>query len=372
MDMSAPQIKEVVSKADLRGFITLPYRLYRGDSVYVPPLRGDVKKQLTGHPFFKDAFVRHYIAHSNGTVVGRISAIVDHTFNRFQSLNAGFFGYFECVEEPDCANALLDTCFDALRKEGVTTVFGPASPNSNGEYGLLIKGFDLMPSVLMPYHKPYYQRFFEDYGLEKGKDLLAYEVAEERLDPRTMNLLERILKRQKSVHIREIELSRFGEEVETMCRLYNSVWEKNWGFSPMSAEAFRFEARQLRKIVDPRVVLIAEIDGDAAAFALSVPNINEALRHAGGRLLPFGLFKILYYARKIKSLRTILLGVLPKYRDRGLDAALYFETIRRGLKAGYDRSECSWLLEDNEAIIKPMRKIGGEVTKVYRVYETSV
>ncbi len=331
-------------------------------------MRRDVKELLTTHPFHLHAECRYFLALRNGEVSGRVAAVFNHRYNEFHGVSAGFFGFFECENDRETARALLSRAVEVLSEKGATEVLGPASPSSNGEFGLLIRGFDLHPAILMPYHKPYYRELIEGAGFEKAKDLYAYVVDEEHLNRDTLKLFERISARLRNLKVREADLSRFGEEIELVIRLYNSAWERNWGFVPMTEEELRFEARQLRRIIDPRVVLFAELAGETVAFGLSLPDINLALRHARGRLFPFGLFKILYHARKIRKLRTILLGVVQGYRDKGLDGVLYWETIKRGLAAGYNVSECSWILEDNVKMRRAIEKMGGRITQTYRVF----
>ncbi len=361
-------VHEVESRADLRRFISFPYGLYRHDQYWVPPLRREVKRQLTKHPFHRYADSRYFLAYKENRVAGRIAAIVNHRYNEFQGANAGFFGYFECIEDEGTARALLETAVQALKQRGVAEVLGPASPSSNGEFGLLIDGFDILPGLIMPYHKRYYRQFLEAAGFAKCKDLFAYQVHEDELNPKALRLFERIAARQDNLRIRQYDPSRFNEEIETVLRLYNGAWERNWGFVPMTEEEFRSEAQLMRRIADPRVLLFAEVGGETVGFALSLPDINQAVRHAHGRLFPLGFLRILYHVRTIRKLRTLLLGVDSRFRDRGLDGLLVWETITRGIKAGYNVSECSWVLEDNLKIRRPIEKIGGRITQTYRVY----
>ncbi|HNR99529.1 MAG TPA: N-acetyltransferase [Planctomycetota bacterium] len=363
------RVTEVAGRGDLRRFVELPYALYAGHPLWVPPLRGEVMHQLTAHPFHRHAESRYFLAERGGRVVGRIAAIIDRRYNEFHGTRAGAFGYFECAEDSGAARALLETACDALRAGGAAAVFGPASPSSNGEFGLLIKGFEHMPAVMMPYQREHYREFVEDFGFVKGKDLLAYEIARERLDARTLELFERLRARASDITVRPVDPRRFAGEVARMLAVYNAAWERNWGFVPMTDEEFRHEAAAMKRILDPRVVFIAECAGVPVGVALSVPDVSVALKAAGGRLFPLGALRFAWRARGITRLRTILLGVVRGFRDRGLDGIMVGETIRRGLAAGYTATECSWILEDNRAMCRPLEKLGGVVTKVYRVYE---
>ncbi len=365
-------IREVASRRDLRRFIDVPYARYAGHPRWVPPLRGEVLRQLTVHPFHRHAECRYFLAEREGRAVGRIAAIFDPSYNRFHGTNSGAFGYFECAEDPEAARALLGAACEAVAKKGATSVMGPASPNSNGEFGLLIEGYERMPALMMPYHHAYYRGYIEGFGFKKGKDLRAYEITEDRLDRRTLDLFERLRARAKDITVRPVDRRDFPAEVERMRAVYNAAWERNWGFMPMTPEEFDFEAEGMRRILDPRVVLVAEHEGRPVAIALSLPDLSPALKAANGRLFPFGLARLWWRARKVDSLRTVLLGVVKGYRERGLDGILVGETIRRGLAAGYHCTECSWILEDNRAMCGPIEKLGGVVTKVYRVYELAL
>jgi hypothetical protein len=360
-------VSEVRSPAELRDFIEFPYSLYRDDPFWVPPLRSSVAGQLQGHPFHRYAQTRYFLASRAGAVVGRVAAILNRRYNEFHGVAAGFFGWFECEDDPKTAGALLDAA--AAAAMGAKTLLGPASPSSNAEFGLLVEGFDRMPGVIMPYNKPYYPRLLEAWGLAKAKDLLAYEVRHEGLNPLTLRLFERIAARHAKVTIRELDMRCFDRELDTVVKLYNSAWEKNWGFCPMTEEELRFEAAEMKGVLDPRVALFAEIDGEAVAFSLSVPDINPALKAAGGSLLPLGWLRFLWAKRGVRRLRTLLLGVAAPHRGKGLDGVLVGETIRRGIAAGYDAAECSWVLEDNLKMRSAIERLGGVVTQTYRVYE---
>jgi GNAT superfamily N-acetyltransferase len=246
---------------------------------------------------------------------------------------------------------------------------GPASPSSNAEFGLLVDGFDRLPGIIMPYNKPHLPRLLEGWGLARAKDLLAYEVRSDSLNPATVRLFKKIAARHGQVTVRPMDMKRFSRELDIVVRLYNSAWEKNWGFCPMTEEELRFEAAELKDIIDPRLALFAEVAGEAVAFSLSVPDVNPALQAAGGSLFPLGFLRFLLKKRSVRRLRTVMLGVAPAYRGKGLDGMLVGETISRGIAAGYDASECSWVLEDNLKMRSAIERLGGVVTQTYRVYE---
>jgi len=361
-------IVEVRTRSDLHRFINFPYKLYRGDPMWVPPLRRTVRRLLTVHPFQRIATSRYFLALQKGRVVGRIAAIHNPRYNEFHKSSVGFFGFFECVNDPAVAGDLFNAVREALEPYGPSEILGPASPSSNGEFGLLIEGFDRPPSFLMPYNKPYYRDLIEGEGFTKAKDLYAYELVRENLNHEAVALLERIASRVQNLRVRPLDMRRFEEDIQAALAVYHRAWERNWGFDPFSEEEFRFEAADLKQVVDPRICLFAEVGGQPVAFALSLPDINIALKKINGRLFPFGFIRFLLEMRKVDRIRTLLLGVVEGYRGRGLDALLYWETIRRGLEAGYRAAECSWILEDNHRMRKAIERLGGVITQTYRVY----
>jgi len=362
------KITEVKTRRDLRRFINFPYRHYKGDPFWVPPLRRSVKRLLTNHPFHKVALCRYFLAEENGQTVGRIAAIYNRRYNDFHGVQVGFFGFFECVDDKEVARSLIGAVEEALKEHRVTEIIGPASPSSNGEFGLLVQGFESTPYFLMPYNKRYYQELLEESGFEKVKDLYAYEITRETLNPRGLELIERVAGRVQNLQIRRLEMKKFEEELQAILKVYHRAWERNWGFDPLSEEEFRFEAAELKKVADSSLCFIAEVEGEPVAFALSLPDLNLALRACGGRLFPFGVFRFLRALKNTDRFRTLLLGIVEGWRGRGLDALLYWKTFQSGMKAGYRACECSWILEDNLRMRKAIERLGGEIARVYRVY----
>jgi hypothetical protein len=354
-----------------RDFLEFPYKLYRGDPYWVPPLRIAVKEMFDRkkHPFYANAEVACFAARRNGEVRGRIAAIHDRAYNAFQQEEAGHFGFFECREEPETAKALLGAAREWLAARGAKVFRGPFSPSTNYECGLLVEGFDSAPWVMMPYNPPYYATLLEGAGLHKAKDLYAYygrtrEVVRERID----RVAQAAMKKQ-GLRIRPIRMKHFAEELEQVWKVYNSAWSRNWGFVPMSREEFFHMGKDMKTILDPEMVLLGEVGGRVVGFALALPDINRALKHADGKILPLGLFKILYHKRSIHSVRVLVLGVVPEHRTAGVAAGFYYELFRRGLRLGYEDGEMSWILEDNTLMNRSIEAFGGKKYKTYRIYE---
>jgi GNAT superfamily N-acetyltransferase len=366
---------EIIRKArHLNDFLKLPWSLYGDDPNWVPPLLSDQKKLLhpAHNPFFKHAQMTRLIARRDGRTVGRICAIDNLAHQEYWQEPVGFFGFFECENDPETARALVDAAAEWLKPRGIDVMRGPMNPSTNDSCGLLVEGFDLPPMVMMPYNPPYYAELLEGTGFSKTKDLYAYKITEDSLTERILRVGEKLAERVK-VTVRSIDKKNLDAEIERIRSIYNQAWFKNWGFVPMTEAEFNHTANDLKKILVPELAYIAE-DGDRpVGFSLALPDINMALKHANGRLFPFGIFKLLYYSRKINSARVITTGVVEEYRNRGVDVLFYLESYKRGVAAGYTSAELSWILEDNEAMNKAVTSvIGGELYKRYRIYDKAL
>lgn len=367
-------VRPARSPADLKRFIAFPYRLYRGDPLWVAPLRVDVATLLskTKNPFFEHGDAEYFLAQrADGVVVGRIAAIRNDAHGAFHAdeKHVGFFGFFECVDDQAVADALFGAAGDWLRSRGLTVMRGPASFSTNDECGLLVEGFETPPCLMMPHNPPYYADLFARAGFVKAMDLLAYQGSGTAPPARLVEAARKLARRYR-ITLRPLDMKRFWEEVELVKRLYNSAWEKNWGFIPMTDAEIRHLAGQLKPVVVPDLVVFAEIDGKLVGFAITLPDFNVALRHnPSGRLFPFGLLKILWHKRRIRRVRTLTLGVLEEYRRSGVDALMYEWTWTHGNRRGYDWCESSWLLETNTAIRNGMERMGFTRYKTYRMYD---
>jgi GNAT superfamily N-acetyltransferase len=373
--MPGIEISPVNTAAAKRQFLEFPYGLYRDDPNWVAPLRIDQKEILdpSRHPFYKHADMHCFLATSSGAVCGRIAAIVDRDANAARNERVGTFGFFESIDSSDVAAALFASARAWLSARGMTLLRGPMNPSINYEAGLLVDGFDSTPRVMVTYNPPYYERLFLGAGLHSVRDLYAYRLT--RRSPegerQRWSKLERALRMVSNPDaiIRPVKMNQFDADVQGVWRIYNEAWRGNWGAAPCSPDELRYIARQLKPIMIPELAVGAEAGGQLIGFAIAVPDINQALKHAHGSLFPFGLLKILYYRRGIKSLRVVALGVLEQYRDTGIAARLYAAIYRKSLELGYTEAECSWVVEDNRPMRKSLEFLGGERYKTYRIYE---
>lgn len=364
-------VESVRSRSQLGRFIRCAWDIYASDPAWVPPLIMDIKAVLgPAHPFHRHADIESFIATRAGRVVGRITAIHNRAHNEFHAENAGFFGLFECIDDLDVARVLLSTAEAWLRERSLDVVRGPMNLSTNDELwspGVLIDGFDTPPAVMMGHTPPYYARLLEDCGYARSKDLLAYWIDRSRLG-RLEKSAERLLRRS-GVRMRPLNKRRLAQEVDIIQDIYNEAWERNWGFVPMSAEEIQHLAKQLGPVVNPNLCALAFLDDEPVAFALALPDFNQALKHLNGRLLPFGILKLLWYKRKIDAARTLTLGVKREHRHKGLDALLILHLFREGARDGILHGECSWILDDNMSMRHGMERLGARAYKTYRVFE---
>lgn len=371
------RVAPVTTKAELKAFVTFPWTVYRDDPNWVPPLIGDTMKLFdpAKHPFHEHAEVRCFLArrgpssgHEAGRVVGRIAAIINRLHNEFHREKTGFFGFFDSVPDPGIPPVLFRIAADWLRERGMDRMRGPASFSSNEEWGLLVDGFDRSPMVMMTYNPPAYARYLEDFGFLKAKDLLAYYMSS---DTRMPDRLQRAAEKAEGppVTIRPIDMKHFMEEVGRIRDVYNSAWEKNWGFVPMTPAEIDHLARELKPVVDPDFLVFAECEGKTVGFSLVLPDANRALKAANGRLFPFGLLRMLIEAKRIREVRVLTLGVIPQYRRRRIDMMLYLYILQTAVRKGIIGGELSWILEDNLLIRRALERLGARVYKTYRLYD---
>jgi hypothetical protein len=369
------EIREVAGKKALDEFIRVPWKIYQDDPNWVPPLLAERKEALSpSHPYFKHASWCAWIAYRDGKPVGRISAQVDQLHQQQYNNKLGFFGLIESKNDDDVFSALFKTAENWLREQGMQQIAGPFNLGINQEVGILVKGFDTPPYIMMPYSAPYYGAAIERCGYQPAQDLLAYELDNNTLTlPRIMQAL--INRSANRVSVRPLRRKEKKAELEIMRDIFNDAWKNNWNFVPFTREEFQAIGKELLMLLPANFIQIAEIDGEAASFVVLLPNINEAIADLDGRLLPFGWAKLLWRLKVKfpKTARVALMGVRQKYQNTRFGPALAYMVIKAstdaGTARGLERAEMSWVLEHNHAIRHIIESIGGEVTKRYRMYE---
>ncbi len=369
----ALEIRPVADKRELTTFIKLPWRLYRNEPNWVPPLVFDRKRFLdrSRNPFFKHAEVELFLAWRGETPVGRISAQVDRNFNEFQHHEWGMFGFFECENDPDAAAALLAAADAWLRARGRDRMVGPMDFTTNDECGILVDGYDLPPTILTNWHHPYYRELMEGAGLTKAMDLYMWslDVADRGSVHPAIWRVAADVERKYGITVRNMRKKDMEAEIGRFLQVYNAAWERNWGFVPLTEEEVRHYAKDLKQILDENWAFIAEKDGEPVGAALTLPDYNQVFKHLNGRLLPFGWAKFLWYKRKIDRVRVFALGVKPEYQHTGVGAKLYEMHWEAGARTRQRRGETGWTLESNTAMNRAMERMGGKIVRTYRIYE---
>jgi GNAT superfamily N-acetyltransferase len=379
--MSGVTVTPVTTKRERAEFIDLAYRLNAGDPNWVPPLRMDVAELLDPrkNPFFKHADVQLMLAHRGGQVVGRISAHIDflsHTLPPEQGMGPGTgnWGMFEAADE-DVAAALIAAAEDWLRAKGMTRVLAPISLSIWDEPGLLVKGHDHPPVIMMGHHSPSYQAWIEKRGYDLAKRLVTYDLNIEGGFP---PLIQRIVasgEKNPRIRIREADVSRVKDEADLVFSILNDAWSANWGFVPITDEEIEYVSRKMKPLVKPDLLRIAELDGEPVAFMLTFPDLNHVIKPFGGKLFPFNFIKLLNWARKPKAerARVPLMGVVKRLQSSRLASQLAFmmiENIRRSGIAnyGFKTAEIGWILEDNQGMVAIADAINSKVNREYFIY----
>jgi hypothetical protein len=371
------EILTVATRRDLRRFVDFPWRLYneRDHPNWVPPLRMAVYDALDQrkNPFYQEADRSLFLGLREGTVVGRIAAIENRAHNQFHADRVGFWGFFECIDDQEVADALFAAAEGWLAARGLDTMRGPMNPSTNYECGLLVQGFEHRPTFMTAWNPEYYDRLCTGAGMEKAKDLLGFWFPATEPGYALPEFVERQATRaleRGNITFRNLDPKEFDREVALCWEIYNDAWERNWGFVPMSRAEFVHMAKDMKQLLWPELAFLASIDGVAAGFMLALPDYNEALvRNRNGRLFPWGILRMLWGKRTIRTARVMALGVKADFRSRSILALFTHEVMRRGLAIGKVGAEASWLLEDNALIVKPMRAMGARERMRWRVYD---
>jgi GNAT superfamily N-acetyltransferase len=375
-------VRAARGRSDRTRFIDLPWKIYRGDPNWVPPLKASVRALLDEekHPFYdkgRGAELELFVAWEGRDVVGRVAAILNHVNNKVHEEKVVFFGFFETIDRPDVARGLLGAVENWAAERGATVVRGPMNPSTNYECGLLIDGFGRPPALMMTYNPPSYPRLIESAGYRKAKDLYAYISPVHGASLRRLQrLAERTRERNPGLTTRGANLAEFDGEVRQVQEIYNAAWEKNWGFVPMSDAEIKWLAKELKPLVHPDLLRFALYDDEPVGFLLTVPDWNPVLADLDGSPWrhPFKTLKHVMTSKPetMEGLRLFTLGVKPEHRKRGIEGILVGEGLEKSLEIGYAWCEYSWILEDNELTKRAVRLMDGELYKIYRIYEKSI
>jgi GNAT superfamily N-acetyltransferase len=366
-------VRPVETRAQQKRFVNLPWRIYRDDPCWMPPLIMS-QEELLGFrpcPFYEKSKSRSFLATRGGTDVGRITAIVNAGHIERYNEQRGFFGFFECDDDPAAAKALFDAAKDWLHAQGMRTIRGPANPSLNYECGLLIEGFDTPPFFMMTHNKPYYARLIEANGFGKIEDLYAFWgklSMLSSLDSKLGVMVEGV-KERFGVKVRPLDRSRFDEEVRMFLDIYNSSLGGTWGFVPLSPAEVKHMAASLKHLIVPELALVAEVDGKPIGSVFCLLDYNPRIKAINGRLFPFGFLKLLWNKKAIKRMRAISTNVVPEYQAWGVGLVLMAALVPQLYAWGMDEVEFSWVLESNHLSKRTLERGGAKVSKKYRIYQ---
>ena len=366
MTVSIKQLTE----GELDCFINFPFDLYKNDPYWVGELKADTRRLIRkDNPFWKGGGRALFMAYQDDKPVGRIMALVNAAHNDYYHDKLGFFGFFDCINDEQVSAALFKAAENWLRAQGMSAVRGPANPSSNHSYGLLVDSFDTMPAIMMPYNHPYYVTLIEKAGFQKAKDLLAfYRHHKDEFSERFLKVCARC-ERHQQVTLRRLNLKDVPKEAEIIRQIYNAAWAKNWGFVPLGKEEMAEIVAELKPILRIEGTCVLEVEGKPAGFYICIPNMNYVLKELRGSLKnPWRIAKALWAWKHIKNARLIMLGVLPEYRQRGIDLILIKHVVDKTIDV-WDDAELSWVLEDNVGMIRGIEECGCHPYKRYRVYQ---
>jgi GNAT superfamily N-acetyltransferase len=369
-------VRPIDGRGDVSKFIKLPFRLHKDSERWVPPLIMERREFLSPkkNPYYEHADVQLFLAERDGDPVGRISAQVDRRWDEFQGGKDGIFGFFECEDDPATAKALLDTAAEWLKERGRERMIGPMDFTTNDECGVLVDGFDQVAMILEPWHPPYYGPAIEAAGFGKTIDLWMWllemgDLAEGTQFHPMIHAAAQKVEGEHRVTIRNMKKGDLENEVKRFMHIYNEAWGDNWGFVPITDAEAKFQAKNLKPVLDESWTFIAERDGEVLGAALTLPDINQVLKKMNGRLFPTGWWHFLTGRRKIDRVRVFALGVLPEYQHLGIAASFYIRHIENTDPDGIMWGHTGWILETNKPMNSAMEGMGGKVIKTYRIYE---
>lgn len=371
--MSNIAVSTVRSNEERDEFIKFPWRIYRNDSAWVPPLLIERKEFLDRkkHPFYRHGDAALFLARRNGEIVGRIMASDDPNYNALHETNVGCFGLFESIDDVEVSNSLFDAANRWLRDRGRTEIMGPIDYSTNYVCGLLIDGFEHPPTLLTAHNPPYYARLIEANGFQKEVDWYAWWFDPKNAPVSRLRRLVDARAKKTRVKVRSFNLRDLVGESQRLAAIFNQAWENNWGFVPFTRAESEQMAKEMRLLIDPSMTLIAEIDNAPVGFVICVPDINVALKEINGRLtrfgLPVGLIKLLWLRRKIRKARFVALGVLEKFRRAGIAEMLVLRVLEEGASRGFT-AELSQTLENNVMVNRFIEAVGATRYKTYRIY----
>lgn len=371
--MSKFSIEIISDRAGLKDFIRLPFQLYKDDANWVAPVKLAQNHLFSRkkHPFHEHADVEYaLVKDEKGKTCGRTAFIINHAHNKFHNDRTAFFGFLEAIREQEVFDLLLNFSISEMKKKKMSKLVGPMNYSTNEECGLLVKGFDASPLLMMPYNPPWYEDMIENAGFSKARDLLAYLADTDTHDFSRLERIATYVKQKADVRMRDIRKKKLRDDIFLIMDIYNECWKQNWGFIPMTQSELIHMGDELKPILIPSLAPIIEINGEAVAFAVALPDANQVMKVARGNLIKAVLaLKVPPFKIRINRVRVLLMGVKPAFRGRGLEAVMIDQIVRESAKMGIKQGELSWILEDNQPMRKILEKdLGMDPYKVYRIF----
>lgn len=374
------QIIPVISQEDFLQFVRFPWSIYKNDPFWVPPLVSEMLNRLTpgSNPFWKTADRQCWLAMDGAETVGRICAIANHSAKEPAAPGMGRFGFFECINNTEIASLLFETAADWLRFRGFSNMIGPFNPGPGDEIGIMVEGFDTLPVALAGHNPPYYQALFESNGFIKNKDTVARHYIrpqgitfEEAFPQKLMRVVE-IARKREDVTLRKLRKRKWEEEIQLATDLFNASLAGVPEYVPISYEDFFRQSKNLKPFLDPKMAIIAEIDGCPVGYAVAYPDVNEALQKANGKLDLPGSIRFFIKLASIKRVSFKILMVLPEFHGRGIEALLIHEVSRRIWQRKFSEVDMSLAVEENIKSNRFTDNLGFKVYLRYRIYEKSI
>lgn len=361
------------TRRDIKKFVRFAWKIYRGNPYWVPPLISDQVKFIHKGSYLDSGIIQPFMAYRDGEPVGRIIAHYDNRHNEYHHQKRGCIGFFECINDTNVSRALFDASKQWLIQQGMQEMYGPLNFLMYDKSGLLINDFDSDPPLEVTYNPEYYVDLFLDYGFKKAIDWYAYRsTIDHELPASLYKMRDKILRSQNGIRFRNADINNFWEDTRKIGMLFNEAWKDNWGHIPLTDKHFEFFAKELKPVVNPELVIMAEHNGELVAHMLTVPDLNQAIKRANGRLFPFGLLKILWGLKKITRVKIFTMGILKEYRGKGLESFFFLETLERVKKLGYREADMSVIVETNTPLIDILDKVGAERYKTLRHYSMPI
>ncbi len=367
-------IKPVETSRERSQFLELPWLIQGRDPHWMPPLRQN-QAELAGfkpHPFYERATAQAFLALNGGRPIGRVLAILNPVHNQYHKENRGFFGFFECIDDPEVAQGLFAEVRRWLAERGITAIRGPVNPSLNYECGTLIDGFDTPPMFMMTHNPPYYARLIENAGFAKVEDMYAFTghiSMLEKLDKKLAFIVEEC-QRRFDIKLRRLDRRHFDREVRMFLDIYNQSLQGTWGFTPLSEGEIEHMSESLSRLIVPEMTTVAEIDGRPVGAQFGLLDYNPRIKAIDGRLFPFGFIRLLWNKRAIKRVRLISTNVIPEYQKWGLGLVIAARLVPEARAWGIEEAEFSWVLESNKLSYGTLKRGGAKITKTYRLYDS--